>query len=129
MEGNLSAPGPPSTSAYNLTSTAPEDSGEILTIVGHSATAALAILSLFLNTLVIVVILHQRRRRGNSVFAVGPALSSRKREPGQIHLLCLAVSDMSLAGFVVAGGIWLWTSSEDATPSTSSSLLQRALSW
>ena len=145
--GHSSAP------CFNASSGVPDDSREILTAIGHPATATLAILSLLLNSLVIVVILHQRRIQSQvtSSFSATPLSSfsqrlrklqqqqsqqpssQQRRNPkgkAQIHLLCLAISDLSLGLVKLGAGIWLWTLSDigDGTGSSStSSPIQRAV--
>ena len=115
-------------SSFNFSSIVPEESQQILTAVGHPATMTLAIISLFLNSLVIVVILHQQP--SSSFSSASPQSSLQRtqqwplRDPQQqpqqqrrqntkakahIQLFCLAASDLSLGLVVVGAGLWLRT--------------------
>ena len=81
-----------SSSIFGDRSPAEVEALEILTSYGQSATFVTTILSLLLNSLVVAIVLHQRR--------------TDHRSWGQLHLLFLAASDL-LIGFVYLWGC-LW---------------------
>ena len=90
-----------SISIYTVNRSATEvEALEILSSYGKPWTFATAILSLILNTLTFAIVLHQRRTDHQSW--------------GQLHLLCLAVSDLFIGFVYIWGCLWRFSLGGDS---------------